>query len=314
MVRPRLVDGRATIGLVETRRLALLLELSRSGSMRAVADEVGLSTSAVSQQIAALAREVGVPLVEPVGRGVRLTAAGRRLADHAVAILAAVEAAQRDLDPSAEPAGTVRVAGFASAVRRALVPLVSELRASHPDVELVILEHEPAEAFALLARDDVDLVLAYDYDLAPVAADPAVLTTPLWTVPWGLGAPAGSDGSGTSLEVLARHRDDPWIVNSRGTADEEAARTLASMAGFAPRVVHRVDSLDLVADLVAGGLGVGLLPEAAPVGNGVVVLPLRDPAVVLRAYAAVRRGRERWAPLALVLDALTRPAVSLVHQ
>ena len=291
--------------VVETRRLELLLELSRWGSMRAVADETGLSTSAVSQQIAALAREVGAPLVEPVGRGVRLTAAGRRLADHAVAILAAVEAAQRDLDPSAEPAGTVRVAGFASAVRRSLIPLVSELRASHPDVELVILEHEPAEAFALLARDAVDLVLAYDYDLAPVAADPALVTTPLWTVPWGLAVPASARvGGGTSLEVVARHRDDPWIVNSRGTADEEAARTLASMAGFAPRVVHRVDSLELVADLVRGGLGVGLLPESADVGDGVVVLSLHDPAVVLRAYAAVRRGRERWAPLALVLGAL----------
>ena len=84
---------------VETRRLQILLELSRRGSMSSVADALGTTTSTVSQQIAALARETGTPLVEPVGRRVRLTPAGRRLAEHAVTILAAVDAAHLDLDP-----------------------------------------------------------------------------------------------------------------------------------------------------------------------------------------------------------------------
>ena len=93
------------------RRLRILLELSRLGSMREVADELGMTTSSVSQHVAALAAEVGSPLVEPVGRRVRLTPAGRRLAEHAVTILAAVDAARRDLDPSEEPVGVVQVAG-----------------------------------------------------------------------------------------------------------------------------------------------------------------------------------------------------------
>src|SRR3954449_6165142 len=118
---------------METRRLHLLLELSRLRSMRAVADELGITTSTVSQQIAALARETGTALVEPDGRRVRLTPAGRRLADHAVTILAAVDAARLDLDPAAEPRGTVRVAGFATAMRRSLLPLVEQLRTNHPD-------------------------------------------------------------------------------------------------------------------------------------------------------------------------------------
>src|SRR6516225_4002708 len=103
---------------METRRLELLAELSRLGSMRAVADVLGTSTSTVSQQIAVLGRELGTPLIEPAGRRVRLTPAGRRLAEHAVTILAAVEAAQLDLDPLAEPAGVVRVASYASAARQ----------------------------------------------------------------------------------------------------------------------------------------------------------------------------------------------------
>src|SRR5215204_3195069 len=94
---------------MDPRRLRLLLELSRLGSMRAVADELGYTTSTVSQQLGVLAQEAGATLIEPDGRRVRLTPAGQRLADHAVTILAAVEAARLDLDPAAEPSGTVRV-------------------------------------------------------------------------------------------------------------------------------------------------------------------------------------------------------------
>ena len=112
---------------MDTRRLQLLLALSRLGSMRAVADVHHLTTSTVSQQIAALAKETGAQLIEPEGRRVRLTPAGQRLADHAVTILAAVESARLDLDPDAEPAGTVRVGGFATGVRVSLLPIVADL-------------------------------------------------------------------------------------------------------------------------------------------------------------------------------------------
>ena len=112
---------------METRRLELLVALARLGSMRAVGEELGITTSTVSQQLAALAAETGSTLLEPVGRRVRLTPAGRRLADHAVRILADVDAARRDLDPGAEPSGSVRVTGFATAIRRSLLPAVDAL-------------------------------------------------------------------------------------------------------------------------------------------------------------------------------------------
>src|SRR5260370_27144952 len=105
---------------VVPRRLELLVELSRLGSMREVAEAMHVTTSTVSQQIAALAREAGIPLTEPDGRRVRLTPAGRRLARHAVTILASIEAARRDLDPAAAPARAVPVAAFATALRQIL--------------------------------------------------------------------------------------------------------------------------------------------------------------------------------------------------
>jgi DNA-binding transcriptional LysR family regulator len=304
---------------VDTRRLELLVELSRLGSMREVADSLEVTTSTVSQQIAALAREVGAPLIEPVGRRVRLTPAGRRLAEHGVGILAAVESALHDLEPDADPVGVVRVAGFATAIRRSLMPLIEVLAASHPRVQLVIREHEPAEAVALLADDLVDLALTYDYNLAPADVELPVSSVPLWSTPWCLAVPTvtarpgtGRGGSrikmGSAVEVFGRYRDHVWIVNSRSSSDERVVRTLASMAGFVPRLSHRVDSLDLVEDLVAAGLGVGLLPSGVEVPDGVAVLPLTNPDVELRAYAHTRQGRSAWAPLSLVVDLLSTGA------
>ncbi|NYI78409.1 LysR substrate-binding domain-containing protein [Nocardioides panzhihuensis] len=284
---------------MDVRRLKMLLELSRLGSMHEVADEIGTTTSTVSQAIAALARDVGTALIEPDGRRVRLTPAGHRLAEHAVTILAAVDAARLDLDPDAEPIGVVRVAGFATAIRRSLMPVIDDLRHVHPGIEVRVREHEPPEALASLARDDVDLALVYDYNLAPASWRSDHDTTALWEVEWGLGMPTSEPRA-----PLATFADRDWIVNSRHTADEEVLRTLASMAGFTPRVVHRVDALELVDDLILAGHGLALLPRGRTSRRGVTVRPLTDPTVRLRGYAATRRGRDRWPPLRALLNRL----------
>jgi DNA-binding transcriptional LysR family regulator len=292
--------------LVDPRRLELLLELSRLGSMREVGEAMHVTTSTVSQQIAALAREAGTALTEPDGRRVRLTPAGRRLAGHAVTILAAIEAARRDLDPAAPPAGTVRVAAFASAFRQVLLPVARILAGRRPEVRLHLLEQEPAEALGLLAADEVDLALTYDYNLAPARFGRGLQAEPLARTPWGLGTPSGPGQRGTAVEVFGGYRDDAWIVNSRNTADEDVVRIVASLAGFEPRITQRADSLDLVHDMILAGLGVGLLPAARlpagrPAVHGVTLRRLRQPEVILRSYAVTRRGHAAWPPLALVL-------------
>ena len=294
---------------MDTRRLQLLLALSRLGSMRAVADAHHLTTSTVSQQIAALARETGAQLIEPEGRRVRLTPAGRRLADHAVTILAAIDTARLDLDPDAEPSGVVRVGGFATGIRVSLLPIVDDLARAYPNVELVISEYEPIEAFTLLNDDNLDLALTYDYNLAPASPGAVLQTEPLWSISWGLGVP---DDFADGPAEVSTYADLTWIVNSRNTADETAVRTLAALAGFTPRVAHEIDSLDLVEDLIIAGYGVGLLPIGRPTVRGVKVLPLHDPEVVLTAYAVTRRGRSTWPPLRVVLDRMRPPdAVAL---
>lgn len=294
---------------MDTRRLQYLHELARLGSMRAVADVLDTTTSTVSQQIAALSRETGTVLLEPFGRGVRLTAAGRRLSEHARNILAALEAARLDLDPGAEPSGTLRVGGFATAIRKTLMPIILELALLHPAVKIVVHEHEPGEALNLLAFDDLDLALTYDYNLAPDPAGPGIETLELWSTPWGLGVPSeaavritGTGGIPDAATVFDYFKDVDWIGNSRNGADETVLRLISSMAGFQPAMRHQSDSLDLVEDLILAGLGVGLLPENRPHRPGVSILPLRNPDLQLRAHARIRAGRSAWPALALVLD------------
>jgi DNA-binding transcriptional LysR family regulator len=280
--------------------------------MRAVAETHHLTTSTVSQQIAALAKETGAQLIEPEGRRVRLTPAGQRLADHAVTILAAVDSARLDLDPEAEPAGTVRVGGFATGIRVSLLPIVRELSATHPRIAVAVSEYEPLEAFQLLVDDDLDMAITYDYNLAPASPDPVLETVALWSTPWGLGV--RTDTATNDAADLRAFADSIWIVNSRNTADEDAVRTLAALAGFTPRIVHQIDSLDLVEDLILDGHGVGLLPVNRPLRDGITILTLSDPSVILTAYAVVRRGRSNWPPLRAIIDRLSPPSTSLPQE
>src|ERR1700735_5470066 len=212
-----------------------------------------------------------------------------------------------DLDPSAAPSGIVRAASYATAARRVLLPAARILAAQHPEVSLPIHEHEPAEALTLLASDEIDLALVYDYNLAPADFDGGLVIRPLGSTRWSLGVPSEPGrGRGTAPEVFDRFRDHDWIVNSRNTADDEVLRVLGSLAGFEPRVAHRADSLELVQDMIVAGLGVGLLPAGQPVMRGMTLQTLHHPPVMLRAYASIRPGRAAWPPLALVLDLIQR--------
>ncbi|SDQ57745.1 DNA-binding transcriptional regulator, LysR family [Arthrobacter crystallopoietes] len=275
--------------------------------MREVADLLGTTTSTVSQQIALLARETGTVLLEPEGRGVRLTPAGRRLSEHAATILAAVEAARADLDPEAAPSGTLRVAGFATAIRRNIMPAVKEAAVSHPALRIAVQEHEPAEALEMLLADRTDLALTYDYNLAPELEDPRLDRLPLWSTAWGLGVPMDDQRSvkGSASEVFKAFRDRDWVGNSRNRADEVVVRSIGALAGFEPRLRHEADSLDLVEDLILAGMGVGLLPADRKPPSGVAVIPLAEPEVRLRAYAHTRKGRTTWPPLRYVLARLS---------
>lgn len=291
-------------------KLRTLVELSRRGTMAAVAEATGYGTSAVSQQLAALERQAKVPLLEPDGRGVRLTPAGRRLVVRAEQILAAVTAAEIDLSATAEPTGLVRVAGYTTALRQHLLPVLDELARDHPDLELEIQEHEPTEADALLDDDSVDLAFEYDYTLVPrggrgfctllSTCDMVVGVHPDLVVPQAIRTP----------QDLMQFRDTDWIGNSRDSLDDELVRRVCALAGWEPRVRHRADSLDLVVDLVLARHGVCLISAEARESARLQTVPLSFVSVQQRMWSVVRDGAEEWPATRAVIDAVRRRAAA----
>src|SRR4051794_15913586 len=152
----------------DLHRLRLLRELAERGTMSAVADALRYSPSAVSQQLPALEREVGVALLERAGRGVRLTDAAHLLAQHAGVLLAAAEAAQADLASlTGEVRGTVRAGGLQSATRHLLIPALDATIAEHPGVRIEISEIELEQALPELRLGTIDLVVSDEYDGHP---------------------------------------------------------------------------------------------------------------------------------------------------
>lgn len=286
-------------------RLRLLVELHRLGTMAEVAAATGYGTSAVSKHLAVLEQEVGARLLTPTGRRVRLTPAGERLVEHAVTILAAVEEARAELRGESEPVGRVRVASFVTAVEPVLLPALRRLRERHPGVRAEVHEHEPEQAVELLRSGGLDLALIYDYSLVPRSVPPDLSVRRFEEQPLFLVLPSGGEtdvdaGTPIPFAALRAYAETGWIANSRGSDDDELVRRVCALAGFEPRIAHRVDSLRLVNSLVGAGLGIALLANSGrqPERSDVRYRPLDPLAGTRRSFLVVRAGQWTWPPIA----------------
>src|SRR5215208_720426 len=155
--------------MLDLRRLRLLRELHERGTVAAVADALKFTPSAVSQQLAVLEREAGVPLLEKAGRGLRLTDAALVLVGHAEALLERAAVAEADLAAAAGTvAGRGRIAAFESVALRIALPAIEALAAGAPRLRCELVEAEPEQALPALALGDVDLVLGDEWEHQPV--------------------------------------------------------------------------------------------------------------------------------------------------
>ncbi|MEV0903026.1 LysR substrate-binding domain-containing protein [Actinoplanes sp. NPDC049802] len=281
--------------MLDVRRLRLLSDLHRLGTIAAVAEARAYTPSAVSQQLAALEREAGVPLLERTGRRVAFTAAGQVLVRHAETILVALEEAGAAIAAvRTGPAGPVRIGAFPSAMRTLLPHVLVDLGREHPALELTVTEIDPVAVPAALRERTLDVGLLNDYDIAPAAAGPALDSVPLLEETVHLAEPAG-----TAAGALAGTADVPWILATPGTLCHEVTLRVCRAAGFTPRARHHADDFATVLALVAAGQGVSLVPELA------AVTPPED--VRLTALAIRRRTR-----VAFRRGAATHPAVAAV--
>jgi molybdate transport repressor ModE-like protein len=293
--------------MIDARRLRVLREVAQQGTLAAAADALHLTPSAVSQQLAALEREVGQPVIERNGRGVRLTGAAEVLVGHANVVLAQLEAAAADVAAYSEGVvGTVRIAGFATALAELVAPAAAALRADHPRLRLAVTESEAPDCFRALARGDADIALAMASRLAPPSDDLRFHRRELQADVLDAVLPAGHPLAADGEVELAALADEPFVGPPDGTSCHDVTLNGCAAAGFTPAFEHW--SLDFYATmcLVAAGLGVALVPRLGQpiVPAGAVVRPLKPPAPARHVFAATRAGAERRPTVAAVLGAL----------
>ncbi|MFF0596809.1 LysR family transcriptional regulator [Streptomyces antibioticus] len=293
---------------MDERQLRILRELGELGSVTAVAEALRVTPSAVSQQLRLLQRPIPVPLTERDGRRLVLTAAGQALADAAIGVETALARARHAVDAFVDlPDGTVSVAAFHSGAA-AFFPLLLRGLAAPGSPRLTLHDEDVAQDdFPPLTRD-YDLVLAHRLDHAP--AWPRTTTvTPLLREPLDIALPAGHPLAARPRLTPAEVADQPWITVHDGFPLLATVEAVAAAAGRRLDIVHRVNEISVVAELVAAGGGVALMPRWTARPHPDVVLRPLDGVQALRHVDVLHRP-ERTARRAVrtVLTALVNAA------
>ncbi|MGC4869311.1 LysR family transcriptional regulator [Micromonospora sp. DT53] len=285
--------------MLDGRRLRLLSDLDRLGTIAAVAAVHAYTPSAVSQQLATLEREAGVALLRRSGRRVEFTAAGRVLVRHAAAVLVALEEATAAVAAvRCEPSGPIRIGAHPTAVRTVLPAALVSLGRDHPGLDLSVSELDPVTVPDALRDRRLDVGLLHDYDVVPAVTDPSLGSVPLLHEAVYLAVAADAP-----VTTLADAHDTAWILASPGTLCHEVAVRVCRGAGFAPRTRHHIDDFAAVLALVRAGQGVALVPELAVVapatGVRLIAAPTRR-----RTRIGYRRGAGEMPAVAAVVGAL----------
>jgi DNA-binding transcriptional LysR family regulator len=257
--------------MLDVRRLRVLCEAARRGSLAAAADALSYTPSAVSQQIAALEREAGATLLERRARGVVPTEAGRVLVGHAEAVLAELDAAETALRELAQVRrGQLRIGSFATAAANVLPQAIDHFRLRHPAIRIRVDQASPAESIRRLSDGSLDLALVVD--LEPPAPE-GVEVIALFDDPVRLAVHRGHPYASAVEIRLDELRDETWIDVPARTSGGKVLSRACEAAGFVPRVGLESDDYTVIQELVGIGAGIALLPDLAlcPPHAGVVL-------------------------------------------
>lgn len=288
--------------MLDVRRLQVLCEVARRGSLSSAAEALSYTPSAISQQIAALERETRVTLVERKARGVVLTEAGRVLVRHAELVFAELAAAEAALAELSDlRSGHLRLASFATAGATIVPRAVDEFQARFPRVDVRVEQATSAEGVTRLRQGRLDVVLTVDQAPAPDLEIAELFKDP-FRVALHRGHPRAGD-SEVRLEELAGER---WI-DVPTTAEGGAVLARAcERAGIEHRVTYESDDYTAIHELVGAGLGVALLPDLAlfPANDDVVLLRLVPESPWRRIQAVTRPAPLRSPAASAMLDVL----------
>jgi DNA-binding transcriptional LysR family regulator len=296
---------------MDVQRLRVLRELADRGSVTAVAAALSFTPSAISQQLRALAAEVGVALTEPAGRGLRLTDAGRALVREAEGVLTALARAEAAVEGlRSTPRGQVRMAMFPSAARMLLAGLLRRV-AELPDVDLRCrdVDMTPADVPTLAA--DYDVVVTHRDERTDPVPPERFTVVPLLREPLDVVLPPRHPLARRRRLRLEELADEPWISVDIGWPVDDVLRAVAVQTGTRPRIVQRINDFSVTEELVAAGVGIALLPRYSTDDRGGRRLA-RRPVVGVRAARLIegvlRTSSAQRPAVRAVLDALRTEA------
>jgi DNA-binding transcriptional LysR family regulator len=277
--------------MIDVRRLRVLSEVAARGSFSAAAEALVLTQSAVSQHVAALERELGLPLVERGMRPVELTEAGHALVRHATGIFARIDGAEQELaEIAGRREGRLRFGSFPTALATFVPPAFRRFRRRHADVTLTVVDDHLQRLVPRLEASELDLALVYEHEALPEIALPGLDRTPLLDDAYrAVLPPRHRLARRDRPPALADLAGETWIGGSPASAWYRIVTHHCRAAGFTPRAGYTSDDNVAVQALVAAGLGIAVIPGLALVNPhpGVAVRALAADAPV-RHIAAIR--------------------------
>lgn len=300
--------------VINSSRLQVHLEIARLGSIAAAATELGLSSSAVSHQLATLERELGVALVERGPQSLSLTPAGVRLADYAQQVADLMSAAQDEVSAHGRATlGTLRCGFFATSGTELLPRALSVFSESRPGVEVDLVLGQPYEMLPLLERRDLDLVVVFEYPLEPLHDTASCEVTPLMVDEQRVVLPARHPLAARENLRLCDLSREPWITTRGPDTGPSVLERVATVDGFRPRVRCRSDHYEVTLALVRAGIGVSLVPTLAlRDAGGLVVRSLDRPGLHREVGVATRRNNPN--PIVRAFTACLRAAADELSQ
>jgi DNA-binding transcriptional LysR family regulator len=248
--------------MLDVRRLRVLREVGRQPSLSAAAAALAYTPSAVSQQIAALERELGVGLVERGARGAALTDAGRVLVRHADEIFGRIHTAEEELQALAGlETGRLRLGAFSTACAVLVPRAVVGFGERHPGVQVTLVEFDPEEALANLRARELDAALLYEFPVEQPAALDGLAYKHLLDDRLYVALPPDHRLARRRRLRLTELAEEPWVQGVYRGSTLQVLPAACRAAGFEPNIVFRSDDHMAVQGFVAAGLGVALVPQ-----------------------------------------------------
>jgi len=241
--------------------LRTLVEVVAVGSFAAAARALGYTASAVSQQISALERAVGVELFEREAHSIRPSAAALFIAERGAELLAGLDGFEQEVQAMVQGRrGRIRLGTFPTASARLVPHAVARLTADRPDADIALDEAEPDDVLPLVLAGDLDLALVYTYDLVPRTWPDDLTVVPLLDEALLLLLPDDHPAARHRTVRPDELKDVRWIASRDGTAGATCLTRLCAAHGFTPRTTFRSNDYGVVQALVAAGVGVALVP------------------------------------------------------